>query len=217
MQEKQVFINYARADANAVNPIVSHLESKGYSVWIDRSDIDFGTEWLSEISKAINDSTVVISFISKAWMQSKICPGEFTTAYGKNKKILLVYLEETEILHGLEIVFNRIQSLFKYEYSSEYEFLDKIINSEIIKALPKTQLRTELPVTPLSAKELFDLAEKYLHGYGVAKNEKQAIILYNQAAIGGYAEAYFELGKYYSSAYGVKNTIPLPIKTLSMP
>lgn len=61
---EQVFISYAREDENSARGIASFLESKGFSVWIDKKRLLGGQNWKNEIRKAIKSSRYFIALLS---------------------------------------------------------------------------------------------------------------------------------------------------------
>lgn len=60
----RVFVSYAREDWKRTESLYRHLQSMGFSPWIDREDLPSGKEWASEIEKAMHASDFVIICLS---------------------------------------------------------------------------------------------------------------------------------------------------------
>ena len=58
------FISYARADSDAVLPIVSALRLRGARVWVDQLDIPPGADWDQCIDKALAEASYVVVMLS---------------------------------------------------------------------------------------------------------------------------------------------------------
>ena len=65
-----IFISYSRRDSQFVDALRYRLESNGIQVWLDRTDIQGGSKWRSEIVKAIEGSESIIVVLSQYSIQS---------------------------------------------------------------------------------------------------------------------------------------------------
>jgi len=61
----QVFLCHAREDQATVEKIYQQLYEQGLKPWMDKKDILFGERWKPSIKKAIEQSHIVLVFISK--------------------------------------------------------------------------------------------------------------------------------------------------------
>jgi TIR domain len=57
---KEIFLGYSRLDSSTVQALAAVLEEKGLSVWIDRSGIEEGDAYDTQIEDAIAQTRVVI-------------------------------------------------------------------------------------------------------------------------------------------------------------
>ncbi len=109
--EPYIFISYAHKDSDKVLPIIRELQSRGYRVWYD-AGIEAGTEWPEYIAARLMNSRCVITFISKAAINSSHCRQEITFAVSKKKEMLTVYLDDTPLPPGLELQLGINQAMF---------------------------------------------------------------------------------------------------------
>ncbi|KAI9348461.1 hypothetical protein DFJ73DRAFT_433325 [Zopfochytrium polystomum] len=92
-QYDRVMISYCWADQDVVLSVADELERRGFTVWLDRSNM--GTELNESIIRGILDSRVVIPFISRHYVESHVCKQEVKFANQNRKPFLPVRLENT--------------------------------------------------------------------------------------------------------------------------
>lgn len=63
--EFQVFLSYARPDAETVQTVHQMLRASGVTVWMDVENLRGGAEWRCAIKKALRSSQLVLVFLSK--------------------------------------------------------------------------------------------------------------------------------------------------------
>lgn len=88
----QLFVSYAHKDKEIVLPVVEELD-KHYNCWIDK-DIVAGSNWRTEITKAISKSKVVLYFASNNSINSTECNKELELAFKLNKKVIPIIVED---------------------------------------------------------------------------------------------------------------------------
>ena len=125
-KEPYIFVSYAHKDDDQVFEILSALGEKGYRVWYDEG-ITPGSEWTEDIARHLDDSAMVIAFITPASMASKNCRREINYALFKEKPFLSVILEKTEMSPGMTMQLSVQQSILRYDYTSWESFIDKIL------------------------------------------------------------------------------------------
>ena len=123
--EKFIFISYSHRDTDKVFPIINALMKQGYRVWYDQG-IDPGTEWDENIANHIADCGYFVAFISNNYLGSSNCKDELNFARDLEKDRLIVYLEEVQLPAGMAMRINRLQSIFKYTYTNEADFYEKL-------------------------------------------------------------------------------------------
>jgi hypothetical protein len=60
----ELFLSYARADAEMVDPIYNKLRDNGYAPWMDTKNILPGERWEKKISQAIKNADFFLAFLS---------------------------------------------------------------------------------------------------------------------------------------------------------
>src|SRR3990172_2643493 len=84
----QVFISYSRLDIEFVEQLVADLRASGFKAWYDLSGLEGGTQWGSEIQKAIENSQFFILVLSPNSLKSKWVQREFLFAENCNIKVI---------------------------------------------------------------------------------------------------------------------------------
>lgn len=103
---QDLFVSYSRRDKKNVMRIVSLLQSRGYSVWIDESGIETGEQFKKVIVNAIEECKVVLFFSSKHSNQSPWTAKEIGVANSIGKPILPIKLDETD--YNKELLFDLV-------------------------------------------------------------------------------------------------------------
>jgi hypothetical protein len=96
---QRVFLSYRRANAAAADVLTRRLDSDGYGVWVDRSDIGGGMKWRGEIEKGLADAAAMILLLSKSALESDEIYKEVARALELGKPIIPLSLEPVD-LHG---------------------------------------------------------------------------------------------------------------------
>jgi TIR domain len=92
---KEVFLSYSRLDLSAVQALTKALQEKGLSVWIDRSGIEEGDAYDTQIEDAIAQTRVVIVVWSRNSVKSHWVRAE--AAYALNKhKLVPIAIDKSE-------------------------------------------------------------------------------------------------------------------------
>jgi adenylate cyclase len=138
-----IFISYSSQDRAQADQLAELLSSAGLSVWIDRQGIEAATSWSGEIVDAIDECKVVTVLLSPSSVSSKNVTREVALAFEKNKKILPLDLEPTELTRDLQYHLAGIQRAPMTNIDS------------IIRALQKLGLEpTSHPIAPAIVKPL---------------------------------------------------------------
>jgi TolB-like protein/tetratricopeptide (TPR) repeat protein len=126
---QDVFISYSREDQQQVNRLVGYLREQGLNVWMDETDIHGATMWTEEIVEAIHGCTLFILAISSHSTGSKNVVKELALASEREKKILPLYLEESQIPKNMEYQLAGIQNIALYtlDKAKAYEFVHQTI------------------------------------------------------------------------------------------
>lgn len=139
--ENYIFISYAHKDTDQVMPILAQLQDEGYRIWYD-DGIAPGSEWPENIAQHLDGAAVAVAFISPDSMASPNCRREINFALSRQKAFLSVVLTPTEMPLGMELQLSAQQSVIRYNYRTEEQFIQKICSC------PALACCREAPVQP---------------------------------------------------------------------
>ena len=122
--EPYIFVSYSHQNEETVESIIEKFMEDGYRVWYDKG-IEPGAEWADKIQNRIIECTVFIAFISNDYVESDDCRDELLLAKRRRKQLLAVYLEETQLEHGMEMLISRVQSIRFYKFTFD-DFLIRL-------------------------------------------------------------------------------------------
>lgn len=130
-EEDYIFISYSHQDMDLVLPVLRYLPENGVRFWYDEG-IDPGSEWPEAIARHLNGCRGCVAFMSPNSLASSNCRREVNFSLSKNKEFLSVILTPVEMSLGMEMQISSYQSLMKYRYADDAEFLDKLLSVELI-------------------------------------------------------------------------------------
>ena len=125
--EPYIFICYAHGDKAVVYSEITWLHEQGIRIWYDEG-ISPGEEWSEELGQAIDGAERILYFVSPQSVASRHCRNELNFAQNHNKPILSVYLEDTELPSGVELVIGASQAILKPE-STEADYRSRLLRS----------------------------------------------------------------------------------------
>ena len=131
-KEDYIFISYAHKDTEMIIPILKFLQREGFRIWYDEG-IALGSEWPEDIAAHLAKSKVCLAFISQDSLKSNNCRREINFALSKNKDFLSIILKPVNMTPGVEMQISTYQSLLKYKYETEEDFLEALLNAEAIQ------------------------------------------------------------------------------------
>jgi TIR domain-containing protein len=99
-----LFLSYARADLDTVDPLVRNLQASGLRVWRDQDSLYSGQRWPKAIGEAIAAQEAVLLVWSRRAAQSPWVEFEWTTALALQKPLLLCHLDRTSLPPVLQAV-----------------------------------------------------------------------------------------------------------------
>lgn len=219
-----IFISYSRRDKDAVLSIKDEIErALGLRCWMDIEGIESGDpEFTKEIASAINGSTAVLFFLSRASQTSVWTLGELRVACRNKKNVVIVRFNEEPILDEFTLEFSGRDIIDWGEPEQKEKLLRDMqdwtdeLNQERIRVadnfcaegnlLQAAEIYQEC-ANRRSAIAAYKLGEMYERGQGVKKNDNIALSWYGIAAKLGNADAQYWLGGmyYYGQGAAVQN------------
>ena len=99
-----LFISYAHADLQLVEPVLSEIDALGRKVWIDRSGMTGAPGWAGQIVGAIKRSRAVVLMASPRAYASHHVVRELYLAMSNKKPIVPLELEKAELPDDLAYI-----------------------------------------------------------------------------------------------------------------
>lgn len=127
-----IFVSYAHKDSAIVLPILRRMQDQGFRIWYDEG-IEPGTEWPEYIAEHLANSDVVLAMISENSIASANCRRELTFAMSRNKRFLALMLEPAKMSAGMEMQLSVHQSILRYQFRSEEQFMEKVCQAEMLQ------------------------------------------------------------------------------------
>ena len=185
MDQHDIFISYSRRDAEIVDQFVERLIAANYKIWIDRNDIILSQQYLSIITQAIDNSTIVLFFSSINSNNSDWTVREIIYATNHQKPIIQIKIDNSNGKEGVELLL----------CSTEHIQYDKNDFDHVIERL----LSDIKKIIDLPADESFQIGEELFE----KSDYKRAFNYYRSAAEKGHADAQYKLGACYQNGWGV--------------
>ena len=149
-----IFISYAHKDSARVLPLIAKMQDAGLRVWFDKG-IEAGSEWPEYIEEHLMRADSVVVFLSESSVASLNCRNEINLAFAEKKKLLAVYLEKTELRHGMRLQLSSVQSLFAYEKEEDSALVEELRALRLLApAVEDTESAKGLPHTPREPKHV---------------------------------------------------------------
>ena len=163
-----IFISYAHRDNDTVLPILESLTASGFRVWYD-AGIEKGSHWNDNIADHLENCTVFIPIISKAFCESRYCQMELHHACATNKVPLPIYLYDVDlsaVSRGNNMWISQFQRIY-YNKMPWEEFVKSLIANPLLapcKDDKKTVIAKQPKSTPAesSANKILGLSDKSL-------------------------------------------------------
>ena len=131
-----IFLSYSRRDSQFVDALRSRLESNGIQVWVDRTDIQGGSQWRSEIVKAIEGADSIIVILSPNSIQSDNVRKELDIAESHKSKIIPVEIGRVTIPPDFEY---QLAGLQRIEMGNNFD----AGFSQLLNALQKSHISNQ--------------------------------------------------------------------------
>jgi hypothetical protein len=113
-----IFVCYAHDDAEVVYAEITRLRGEGLNIWYDEG-ISPGSTWRDEVALALTQCSVFLYYVTARSVASINCLNEVNFCLSRERKILSVHLEETELPLGLELSLSAMQAIFRADHTSE--------------------------------------------------------------------------------------------------
>jgi len=121
VSKKQLFFSYCHSNKEIVHRVADELIKLNYRIWIDRDLIE-GHMLFADIQNGIENSHLVICFISEYYCNSQNCMNEITLAYNQKKKILPIMLDDyfKQEQKGIKFMISQINSFYAFKQPNTF-------------------------------------------------------------------------------------------------
>jgi WD40 repeat protein len=96
LPKRSVFISYSRKDTEFVRKLNDSLDSSEIEAWVDWEGIPPSSDWMDEISRAIEGADAFLFVISPDSLASKVCGDELELGVKYNKKLIPILHRDPE-------------------------------------------------------------------------------------------------------------------------
>jgi len=117
-REPYVFVCYAHKDAGVIYPEITRLHADGVRICYDEG-ISPGELFTNELADFIEGASCFLYFVTPNAVQSRNCLNEVQFAISRDKRIVAVHLEETDLPKGLELSIGLAQAILKHQLKPE--------------------------------------------------------------------------------------------------
>ena len=124
---KYSFISYAHKDAEIVFGLIDKMAKENINIWFDKG-IKPTKEWPEVLGQHINDCDTFVIMLSNNSLKSLNVRSELALALSKNKKIVVVKLDNAELSPGMSLQLGLQQMLVKSEFTRN-DFEKEIIKT----------------------------------------------------------------------------------------
>ncbi len=155
MNQKRVFISYAHKDNQCALGISSYLKRHGFDVWMDVSNLNYGTDWARTIDDAIKNTDIVIGLLSSNAVERPEVIRELNLAIKRFEEdedykvifVLVGKIHKSWFDTNDENTKKVIEHLYKYQFVQLNSRGDLTINvmNDLYNALIKDMLITDNP------------------------------------------------------------------------
>ena len=156
--EPYIFVSYAHKNSDKVLPIITAMQNAGFRIWFDHG-IEAGTEWPEYIEEHLENCSKMLIFMSDAAVSSINCRNEINLGLALKKEILVVYLEETTLRHGLRLQLGSVQSMFACRSESAAVFEEELFRAKILQSCRGTETVIAPEETPKASEGLHFLTD----------------------------------------------------------
>lgn len=219
----KVFVSYSSREADRANEIVKQLEAAGIPCWIAHRDIHPGSNYTTDIPKAIRECTHFLLALSASAEESVWVNKELATAIKRQKTILPLMIENFTISEGFEFLLEDVQIR---NYCNNCQGVLREVISLFPNAAPTVPAHapahtpaptpTHAPAAPAPDPVQNEMtAEEYCQKGINAYNSQQyedAVGWLRKAADQGHAIAQNRLGYCYNMGHGVDKNLVEAVK-----
>lgn len=104
----RLFVSYSRRDRTFVEPLVSALQSRGFRVFLDTSDIDPGDNFVTKLTLELKSATAIVAVLSESYARSRWGQAELHHALAMKKTVIPVVISGSSAISELDEPLQRL-------------------------------------------------------------------------------------------------------------
>ena len=135
----KVFISYSRKDIKFARRLAGDLESAGFDVWWDISDLKGGDDWVRFIPAAIEACQFFVVLLSPDSVKSEWVSKEYSYALRLRKKIVPAMIRQCDVPFALNTI--NYVDFVNEEYETAVNKLLSALGSDPLPVMPITGLK----------------------------------------------------------------------------
>ena len=135
--EPFIFVSYSHKDKEAVYRLIWEMADEGFRVWYDEG-IEPGTGWDDNVASHVENCALFLVLMSPNYLASENCRDELNFARDEGKRIVIVYLENTDLPSGMKLRLSRLYALHRYEMLPQ-DFYRKLLSISDIDTVREKQ------------------------------------------------------------------------------
>ncbi|XP_062504453.1 uncharacterized protein LOC134181229 isoform X2 [Corticium candelabrum] len=151
--DKEVFLSYGREPevTNFARKLRDDLESMGFTIWFDQTDIPAGSDWHGAIGTGLDRCKALIAIITHKYVGSRFCTSELYTASSDGKFVFPVFYEHPDLsasekARGVKYVISGINwTMFRPGMDVYDQSLQKLADGMFAKGLGSCQAQDFTP------------------------------------------------------------------------
>ncbi len=95
---KEVFVSHASEDKDRIRKLIPYLNGKNIPVWFDEYSIKGGEKLYDRIKKGMEESTVIVFWVSREFLTSQWCSEEMEMA--EDMELKQIYIIDEDVDHN---------------------------------------------------------------------------------------------------------------------
>jgi hypothetical protein len=120
-----VFVSHSSKDKEKAKFLAKDLENLGYKVWFDSNEIEGSEDWIKEIEKGVDTSSVMVVIWTENAANSVWVEREIARADDQKKPVIPLVFDDAKIT---SILLQRIQYLdFRQGYHAPFQELVSLL------------------------------------------------------------------------------------------
>ncbi|MBQ7444893.1 MAG: toll/interleukin-1 receptor domain-containing protein [Clostridia bacterium] len=130
--ERYVYLSFNSKDIDVIRKYAQAMNERLINNWFDETEGEPTSETVAVKAERLKNSALVIFFISKDFVESSLSKGEVTFAQSKNKRCIVVFLnEKAKLDDGLHMQLGHVQSFYPYRRTYFEDAVNELLSGSV--------------------------------------------------------------------------------------